>query len=343
MGFGRVLWSGARDQVLPQPVNGWLETVHPRFRTPWVACLVMAAAGAVSLFSSAITGLVTLMGVITLVFMGLMCVAAIRIRLMRDAPRALPHAAVAVRAGRRARVVRAHGDRPDRQGPRHRPGHGRHRHRLLCRLPAAALADQVGHAGRGRGARRVARSRPVARRGRGDRRACRGSGPAGGARRRRFDAASASRASGATSSWPATGPGGRPRGRTAALERVRPPSLAARRHAGSHQAGRGAAAWRSPWSTRARACRSTARASAWAASSTRRASGGAPARRRPTARYALIRCSADEVEIVADIAASRGVWYYHDDDVFLASSSQRCPGGPSGRLRAGARRPSPGW
>ena len=46
----------------------------------------MAAAGALSLFSSAITGLVTLMGVITLVFMGLMCVAAIRIRLMRDAP-----------------------------------------------------------------------------------------------------------------------------------------------------------------------------------------------------------------------------------------------------------------
>ncbi len=86
MGFGRVLWSGARDQVLPQPVNGWLEAVHPRFFTPWVACIVMAAAGALSLFSSAITGLVTLMGVITLVFMGLMCVAAIRIRFMRAAP-----------------------------------------------------------------------------------------------------------------------------------------------------------------------------------------------------------------------------------------------------------------
>jgi len=86
MGFGRVLWSGARDQVLPRPLNGWLEAVHPQFCTPWVACIVMAAAGACSLFSTAITGLVTLMGVITLVFMGLMCVAAIRIRLMRDAP-----------------------------------------------------------------------------------------------------------------------------------------------------------------------------------------------------------------------------------------------------------------
>jgi len=47
--------------------------------------------------------------------------------------------------------------------------------------------------------------------------------------------------------------------------------------------------------------------------------GSAP----PDGSYALIRCSTDEVEIVADIAASRTVWYYHDDDVFLASSSQR--------------------
>ena len=43
----------------------------------------------------------------------------------------------------------------------------------------------------------------------------------------------------------------------------------------------------------------------------------------PDGTYTLIRCSPDEVEIVTDIAASRGVWYYHDSDVFLASSSQR--------------------
>jgi hypothetical protein len=43
----------------------------------------------------------------------------------------------------------------------------------------------------------------------------------------------------------------------------------------------------------------------------------------PDGSYSLIRCSPDEVEIVADLAASRDVWYYHDPDVFLASSSQR--------------------
>ena len=43
----------------------------------------------------------------------------------------------------------------------------------------------------------------------------------------------------------------------------------------------------------------------------------------PDGAYALCRCSPDVVELVTDIAASRAVWYYHDEDVFLASSSQR--------------------
>jgi len=43
----------------------------------------------------------------------------------------------------------------------------------------------------------------------------------------------------------------------------------------------------------------------------------------PDGTYALCRCSPDSVELVTDIAASRAVWYYHDEEVFLASSSQR--------------------
>jgi hypothetical protein len=43
----------------------------------------------------------------------------------------------------------------------------------------------------------------------------------------------------------------------------------------------------------------------------------------PDGTYALCRSSAEVVELVTDIAASRAVWYYHDDEVFLASSSQR--------------------
>ena len=48
-----------------------------------------------------------------------------------------------------------------------------------------------------------------------------------------------------------------------------------------------------------------------------------PGTPRPDGTYALIRGAADQVELVADLAASRCVWYYHDRDRFLASSSQR--------------------
>ena len=43
----------------------------------------------------------------------------------------------------------------------------------------------------------------------------------------------------------------------------------------------------------------------------------------PDGTYALCRCSPATVELVTDIAASRAVWYYHDEDLFLAASSQR--------------------
>lgn len=43
----------------------------------------------------------------------------------------------------------------------------------------------------------------------------------------------------------------------------------------------------------------------------------------PDGTYALCRCSREVVELVTDIAASRAMWYYHDEQVFLAASSQR--------------------
>ncbi len=84
--FGRVLWSSARDRAMPDPLNRWLNAVHPTLKTPWVASLVMAAMGAVCIFSSALTGLVTLSSIVTLVFMGLMCLAALRVRRFADLP-----------------------------------------------------------------------------------------------------------------------------------------------------------------------------------------------------------------------------------------------------------------
>ncbi len=42
-----------------------------------------------------------------------------------------------------------------------------------------------------------------------------------------------------------------------------------------------------------------------------------------TGNYGIIRSNEEKVELVADLTASRTIWWYHDDDVFLASTSQR--------------------
>lgn len=43
----------------------------------------------------------------------------------------------------------------------------------------------------------------------------------------------------------------------------------------------------------------------------------------PDGNYALFRANEDEIEVVSDCAATRTIWYYHDDELFIASTSQR--------------------
>jgi len=43
----------------------------------------------------------------------------------------------------------------------------------------------------------------------------------------------------------------------------------------------------------------------------------------PDGNYALFRNNQNHVEAVSDILATRTIWYYHDDDLFIASTSQR--------------------
>lgn len=86
MTFGRVLWAGARDTAFPGPLSRALSVVHPRFRSPWLACFVMAALSVVGVFYSGVQTLVTLQGVITLLFMGLMSIASLRLHWMKGGP-----------------------------------------------------------------------------------------------------------------------------------------------------------------------------------------------------------------------------------------------------------------
>lgn len=43
----------------------------------------------------------------------------------------------------------------------------------------------------------------------------------------------------------------------------------------------------------------------------------------PNGNYALFRAGENEVEVVSDCVGTRTVWYYKDDDIFVASTSQR--------------------
>ncbi len=48
-----------------------------------------------------------------------------------------------------------------------------------------------------------------------------------------------------------------------------------------------------------------------------------PGHNHPDGNYALFRNSDDEVEILSDAVGSRTIWYYHDNELFVASTSQR--------------------
>ena len=48
-----------------------------------------------------------------------------------------------------------------------------------------------------------------------------------------------------------------------------------------------------------------------------------PKQNYPDGNYAMFRNAADKVEVVSDFAGSRTIWYYHDNEIFVASTSQR--------------------
>lgn len=60
--FGRILYASARDRAWPGPVNGWLASVHPRFRSPWFATAVVGVVGAVLCLTVDLGTLITLTG-----------------------------------------------------------------------------------------------------------------------------------------------------------------------------------------------------------------------------------------------------------------------------------------
>jgi amino acid transporter len=78
--YGRFLYSTGRDRIWSRPVNGALIRLHPRWESPWIATLVLAAfaAGCCILPLDAIVPLVSFAALAQWVFLSLACIAGRR-------------------------------------------------------------------------------------------------------------------------------------------------------------------------------------------------------------------------------------------------------------------------
>jgi amino acid transporter len=77
LAIGRVVYSSARDMAWPQPFNGWLASLHPRFKTPWVATILLGVACTTLTALSDIATLVTFLGVVICVLYALIAISAL--------------------------------------------------------------------------------------------------------------------------------------------------------------------------------------------------------------------------------------------------------------------------
>ncbi|MEA2609732.1 MAG: hypothetical protein QOJ75_1975 [Chloroflexota bacterium] len=75
--FGRILYSSARDRAWPGIVNDWLASVHPRFRSPWVATALVGIVSAILCLTVDLNTLITLTGAVLVADYALISIAAL--------------------------------------------------------------------------------------------------------------------------------------------------------------------------------------------------------------------------------------------------------------------------
>jgi amino acid transporter len=79
--FSRVVWASGRDRAWPMPISRALEWVHPRFRMPWVATMLVGVCGAILCIQSSLLSVVTFTSVLIIVLYALIAISALVSRL----------------------------------------------------------------------------------------------------------------------------------------------------------------------------------------------------------------------------------------------------------------------
>jgi amino acid transporter len=75
--FARVVWASGRDRAWPSPISTALAWVHPRFRMPWVATILVGVCGAILCIQSSLISVVTFTAVLIVVLYALIAISAI--------------------------------------------------------------------------------------------------------------------------------------------------------------------------------------------------------------------------------------------------------------------------
>lgn len=81
----RVVYASARDRCWPTPVNEALTRLHPRYRSPWLATLVIGVPGAVLAYAVDIEALLGITSVLISTMYVALAVAALRVRSLPSA------------------------------------------------------------------------------------------------------------------------------------------------------------------------------------------------------------------------------------------------------------------
>ncbi len=86
--FARVLWASGRDKAWPNPVNDFLGKVHPKFRSPWTATIVIGSISTIFCLKSSLISTVTFTAVLIIILYALIAIAALVSRVKnKDADR----------------------------------------------------------------------------------------------------------------------------------------------------------------------------------------------------------------------------------------------------------------
>jgi amino acid transporter len=75
--FARVVYSSGRDKAWPLPISNALAYVHPRFKMPWVATMLVGVLGAILCAQSSLISVVTFTAVLIIILYALIAISAL--------------------------------------------------------------------------------------------------------------------------------------------------------------------------------------------------------------------------------------------------------------------------